>query len=217
MSKIKLNAPTGGGSVSLEAPSSTQSNNNIEFKLPNQDGSANEFLKTDGSGNLSFGAAGGGGKILQHKYINNGDHLSTGAQSSYPELSSALRLTITPNASNSIIVIKYLLSLGMGSNAVATLRICKDVSNYSDAADSEMVNPPNTLSADTDGSGSSYGSYSNGWMHQALFMSIETAGNTTQRVYSIHGRVTSGTLHVNRWYSASYYRRSYAEIYEVAA
>ena len=216
MSKIKLNAPTGGGSVSLEAPSSTASNANVELKLPVADGSAGQFMKTDGSGNLSFGAA-GGGKILQHQYVNNGDHLSTGAQSSYPELSSALRLTITPNASNSIIVIKYLLSLGIGSNAVATLRICKDVSNYSDAADSEMVNPPNTLSADTDGSGSSYGSYSNGWMHQALFMSIETAGNTTQRVYSIHGRVTSGTLHVNRWHSASYYRRSYAEIYEVAA
>jgi len=56
MSKIKLNAPTGGGSVSLEAPSSTQSNSNIEFKLPTQDGSSGQVLKTDGSGNLSFSA-----------------------------------------------------------------------------------------------------------------------------------------------------------------
>ena len=216
MSKIKLNAPTGGGSVSLEAPSSTASNANVELKLPVADGSAGQFMKTDGSGNLSFGAA-GGGKILQHQYVNNGDHLSTGAQSSYPELSSALRLTITPNASNSIIVIKYLLSLGMASEAVAMLRICKDVSNYSNAANSEMVNPPNTLNAFTDASGAAYSATTNGFMHQALFMSIETAGNTTQRVYSIHGCVTSGTLHVNRWHTASYYRRSYAEIYEVVA
>ena len=162
-------------------------------------------------------ASGVGGKILQHKYVDNGAHLSTSATSTYPELSSDLRLTITPNASNNIIVIKYLLSLGMSSANVATIRICKDVSNYSDAADSEMVNPPNTIDSDNDGSGVVYGSYTNGWMHQALFMSIETAGNTTQRVYSIHAHVSGGTLHVNRWSTAAYYRRSYAEIYEVAA
>jgi len=58
MSKIKLNAPTGGGSVSLEAPSSTTSNADIELKLPVADGSAGQFMKTDGSGNLSFAAGG---------------------------------------------------------------------------------------------------------------------------------------------------------------
>ena len=159
----------------------------------------------------------GANAILQHKYVNNGDHLSTSATTTYPELSSSLRLTITPTASNSIIVIKYLLSLGITGASVATLRICKDVSNYSDAADSEMVNPPSTISTDADGSGATYSGDSNGYMHQALVMSIETAGNTTQRVYSIHGRGTGGTLHVNRWATAAYYRRSYAEIYEVAA
>ena len=115
-------------------------------------GSNNIVLAADGSTTIS-NLSGGVGKILQHKYVNNGDHLSTGAQSSYPELSSALRLTITPTASNSIIVIKYLMSLGISSGAVAMLRICKDVSNYSNAANSEMVNPPNTLNAVTDASG----------------------------------------------------------------
>ena len=57
--KIKLNAASGGGSVSLEAPSSTTSNANVEFKLPVADGSADQFIKSDGSGNLSFGSAGG--------------------------------------------------------------------------------------------------------------------------------------------------------------
>ena len=54
MSKIKLNAATGGGSVSLEAPSSTTSNADVELKLPIADGSAGQFMKTDGSGNLAF-------------------------------------------------------------------------------------------------------------------------------------------------------------------
>ena len=57
--KIKLNAASGGGSVSLKAPSTTTSNAAVELQLPVDDGGANEFLKTDGSGNLSFGSAGG--------------------------------------------------------------------------------------------------------------------------------------------------------------
>tara|TARA_R100001163_G_scaffold62518_2_gene53366 strand:- start:311 stop:985 length:675 start_codon:yes stop_codon:yes gene_type:complete len=49
--KIKLNAASGGGSVSLQAPTSTTGNANIELKLPVADASG--FLKSDGSGNLS--------------------------------------------------------------------------------------------------------------------------------------------------------------------
>ncbi len=55
--KIKLNAASGGGSVSLKAPSTTTSNAAVELQLPVADGSANEVLKTDGSGNLAFAAA----------------------------------------------------------------------------------------------------------------------------------------------------------------
>ena len=47
------------GSVALDAPASTTSGANIEFKLPVADGSADQVLKTDGSGNLSFGQGGG--------------------------------------------------------------------------------------------------------------------------------------------------------------
>ncbi len=53
--KIKLNAASGGGSVSIVAPTSTTSNANIELKLPVADGSSDQVIKTDGSGNLSFG------------------------------------------------------------------------------------------------------------------------------------------------------------------
>jgi len=62
--KIKLNAASGGGSVSLKAPSTTTSNAAVELQLPVADGSAGQILKTDGSGNLSF-AADAGGKFLQ--------------------------------------------------------------------------------------------------------------------------------------------------------
>ena len=52
--KIKLNADSGGGSVSLKAPSTTNSNAAVELQLPVADGSANQVLKTDGSGGLGF-------------------------------------------------------------------------------------------------------------------------------------------------------------------
>ena len=58
--KIKLNAASGGGSVSLKAPSTTTGNAAVELQLPVADGSANQVLKTDGSGNLSFVAQSGG-------------------------------------------------------------------------------------------------------------------------------------------------------------
>ena len=61
MSKIKLNAPTGGGSVSLEAPSSTTSNADIELKLPVADGSSGQAITTNGSGQLAFASVAVGG------------------------------------------------------------------------------------------------------------------------------------------------------------
>ena len=52
--KIKLNAASGGGSVSLEAPTSTTGNANVEFKLPVADGTSGQALTTNASGQLAF-------------------------------------------------------------------------------------------------------------------------------------------------------------------
>jgi len=53
MSAIKLKH-SGGNSVSLNPPTSAPTSSDVAFKLPNADGSANQLLKTDGSGNLAF-------------------------------------------------------------------------------------------------------------------------------------------------------------------
>ena len=58
MSQIKL-VHSGGNGVIISAPSSNPASD-VTFRLPNADGSAGQFMKTDGSGNLSFDAAGGG-------------------------------------------------------------------------------------------------------------------------------------------------------------
>ena len=56
MSKISLKH-SGGNVVSLNSPTSAPTSADVAFKLPNTDGSAGQVMKTDGSGNLSFGAA----------------------------------------------------------------------------------------------------------------------------------------------------------------
>ena len=56
MSKISLKH-TSGKVVSLNSPTTEPGANDVAFKLPNNDGSDGQFIKTDGSGNLSFATA----------------------------------------------------------------------------------------------------------------------------------------------------------------
>ena len=53
MSKISLKH-SGGNVVSLNSPTSAPTSADVAFNLPNADGSNGQYMKTDGSGNLSF-------------------------------------------------------------------------------------------------------------------------------------------------------------------
>jgi|TARA_R100000482_G_scaffold78607_1_gene30769 hypothetical protein len=75
---IKLNGST-AGSVALDAPASTTGNADISFKLPVADGSANQVLKTDGSGNLGFIAQSVGIAMMDQWRITN-DNTKTNNQ-----------------------------------------------------------------------------------------------------------------------------------------
>ena len=56
MSSVKLTTSGGnGGTVTLTAPANTTSNAAVQLTLPVDDGSADQYLKTDGSGALSWG------------------------------------------------------------------------------------------------------------------------------------------------------------------
>ena len=64
MSKISLKH-SGGNVVSLNSPTSAPTSADVAFKLPNADGSSGQFMKTDGSGNLSFDAVSAGITMAQ--------------------------------------------------------------------------------------------------------------------------------------------------------
>ena len=52
MAELKIKADSGGGSVSLKGPASSGAT--PSWRLPSADGSSGQFMKTDGSGVLSF-------------------------------------------------------------------------------------------------------------------------------------------------------------------
>lgn len=170
-------------------------------------------------------ASGVGGKLVHYENIIWNAHTSIGATTSRPELSSSLRFTYTPTSATSKIILRYNLRMSIGTNAVTMFFVGKDVSNYSNMQNSEYVNSPAastggpSSTAGDDGNSAVYGGNStNGEMHQITLMATETAGNTNQRIYSVHCKVTSGgTAHFNRWLSSSYYGTSFAELFEVAS
>ena len=101
MSKISLKH-SGGKVVSLNSPTTEPNANDVAFKLPNADGSAGQFMKTDGSGNLSFGAA-GGGKILQvveHTFSDETQSTST----SYIDVTGSSKALTLSNSSNKVLI-----------------------------------------------------------------------------------------------------------------
>ena len=65
--KIKL-VHSGGNSFSLAVPTSNPSSSEVAFKLPVADGSANQYIKTDGSGNLGFATLPAAGGITEIDY-----------------------------------------------------------------------------------------------------------------------------------------------------
>tara|TARA_Y100000361_G_scaffold152549_1_gene172288 strand:+ start:638 stop:1228 length:591 start_codon:yes stop_codon:yes gene_type:complete len=97
---IKLNGST-AGSVALDAPASTTGNADIAFKLPVADGSANQVIKTDGSGNLSFGGA---GKLLQMQTMSQNARITVSSNTGTYYV-TGLTLNITPVAASSKILI----------------------------------------------------------------------------------------------------------------
>ena len=121
MSSIKLKH-SGGNSVSLNPPSSAPTSSDVAFKLPNADGSTGQFMKTDGSGALSFAtvdtsiadgsitaakfATGVGGKIIQFVYKKDGVTTSSSSGDWTDSVESGHNVDITPIASNSILLIQ---------------------------------------------------------------------------------------------------------------
>ena len=190
MSKISLKH-SGGNVVSLNSPTSAPTSADVAFKLPNADGTNGQVLKTDGSGNLSFGAD-TGGKILQVVSTTRTDTFSesvtTGSLSA-----DALTVNITPsNASNKIFLTAH-VSMGLNNDNEVSWVFYKAGSLLTGAAGTADGNrKPRTTVGDVRWSGTHHtfgGQY------------LDTAGGTSQITYSVrlgHSANGTKTLYMNR-------------------
>ena len=181
MSQIKLKHSEGNSSI-IAAPSSNPASD-VTFRLPNADGSAGQFMKTDGSGNLSFDAA-GGGKIKNFVYKNISNQI-TSTSNNYADATN-FNLAITPTSASNILY--FQLNIAgcelydtSGSDHRAYFALTDDnASSYLQQNQFRLYE---------------YG----GGYHLGLFLNksytithIKTAGSTSARTYQLRLRLTQG-------------------------
>jgi hypothetical protein len=92
MSKIKLQGNASGtGTTTLQ---SANTSSNTTFTLPGTDGTTGQVLTTDGSGNLTFGAAGGSGTVTTVSVVSaNGLAGSVANASTTPAITLSTSIT----------------------------------------------------------------------------------------------------------------------------
>ena len=157
MSSIKLKH-SGGNSVSLNPPTSAPTSSEVAFKLPNADGSANQLLKTDGSGNLGFVAQGIAG-ISEFDYwyltANKSDNSDITANLSRVALTgSAAQIGTGMSESSGVFTFpstgKYLVlfhaqwELYGNDNANVRLKVTTNNSSYTEVAQANDGNTSST-------------------------------------------------------------------------
>ena len=186
--KIKL-VHSGGNAVSIAVPTSNPSSSEVEFKLPQADGTSGQALVTDASGNLSFA---GTGKILQVVSTTRTDtfseNVATGSLSA-----DALTVNITPSNANNKIFLTAHVSMGLNNDNEVNWVFYKAGSLLTGAAGTADGNrKPRTTVGDVRWSGTHHtfgGQY------------LDTAGGTSQITYSVklgHSANGTKTVYLNR-------------------
>ena len=190
MSKISLKH-SGGNVVSLNAPTNAPGSADVAFKLPNADGSAGQFMKTDGSGNLSFAAAGGGGKILQLKSTTKTDHFTHNTTTVTDITGLSVSITAS-SASNQIFIIADIFMSG-GANTYAGFRLLRDTTaiRQTTAIDGTDNRFMGTIGSHTDQSR---------YVRSVGLNFLDTPGDTNPHTYKIAVATLYGStlVHINR-------------------
>ena len=214
---LNINGTTGisgvEGSVSAPVLTGTDSNCGISFPAADTIKFSTGGVERMQITNSGVSGTGVGGKILQYKVTKKTDSVSTSSQS-YSEISSDFRITLTPTASDSTIVVTAYLMVANQNNA-NTFRLRRNTASDFSGTSTEVIQP-DTFLANEDGVCSVYEGGSHiftlpvtGW---------EISGNTTARTYSPFWRVGGGTMYLGRLYnSASYHGVSTMTVMEIGA
>tara|TARA_R100001440_G_scaffold2605_1_gene7281 strand:- start:1275 stop:1775 length:501 start_codon:yes stop_codon:yes gene_type:complete len=160
----------------------------------------NAITETDGSA-FPFG------KVVQVVTAQKLNTTST-TSTSMVETSSDLRCTITPLSASNILIISCNLYVTMTANStIGSVEVRKDGS---------LLNAPTNYNTGThDGHTMNYTNAN--WMGNNFIQTIDTAGNTSSRVYSPYWKITSSTFYLNGWGSSDYRGISSVTVMEVSA
>ena len=146
MSELNL-THSNGNKVKLTTPDTLASNKT--FKLPGADGSTGQFLKTDGSGALSFAtvdttiadgsisaaklAAGVGGKVIQFVYKKDGVTTNSNSGGWTDSVETGHNVDITPIMSNSTLLVQcHSVGGNYSSGRSYFLRMRRKINNAND-------------------------------------------------------------------------------------
>ena len=171
-------------------------NGAAEFTLPSTDGTSGQFLKTDGSGNLSFAAA-GGGKVLQVVQESKKNTASETVGSGTNDNSSGLTgdlisKAITPSNASNLILIRASLMVGISHNLQVFAQLFK-AGSVLDAARGDSSVRQQVSAAAYVSSSSRLATIT----HEYL----DTAGGTSSITYSYrfsHDSSVNRTIYLNR-------------------
>ena len=120
---LQLNCSQNSHGIKIKSPPHS-AGASYTLTMPNNDGDANQVLTTDGSGVLSFAAA-GGGKVLQVVTATDSTARST-TSTSFVTASNTLSVDITPSATSSKIFITASFETGTSSGSRGFWTIYKD-------------------------------------------------------------------------------------------
>jgi len=157
-------------------------------------------------------ATGVGGKLLQYKTAKRVSPVETSSQS-YSEVTSDLRITLTPTASDTTIhIIAYIYC--SNNNNATSFRIRRNTASDFSGTDTEVIQPSD-FAANEDGICTVYTQSA----HMMTFpvSAWEISGNTTARTYSPFYRIGGGTTYINRLVGNDYQGVSTMAVMEIAA
>ena len=167
------------------------------FTLPTSDGSANQLLKTDGSGALSFVDSAVGGKILQvvqeSKKNTSSETVGSGTNDNSSGLTGDLiSKAITPSNASNLILIRASLMVGISHNLQVFAQLFK-AGSVLDAARGDSSVRQQVSAAAYVSSSSRLATIT----HEYL----DTAGGTSSITYSYrfsHDSSVNRTIYLNR-------------------
>mgnify|MGYP003133795758 CR=1 FL=1 len=196
--KIKLNATSGGGSVSFQAPSSTGDDRIIT-------------LPTTADGTVLTTTNPKAGNIIQVKQTIKKDRFTTAqvASNGYTDL-TGLTVAITPSSSSNKILVTTQIYNGAANNAVNFFRLLR--------GSTFIEQPSGTPSSGTNYNAHAYSYYDHSYQDSTAWSILDSPSTTSEITYKIQMATTSGTSAINSFVGATgnYYGVSMMTAMEVA-